>query len=70
MKLKHPDIAKYHGERVERESLTYCGFCGLMVKNWREHIQQSHPEEIAKHVRKKKSKEENLEEDYTKMFGL
>jgi hypothetical protein len=71
MKRKHPDVARYLQKREAREDLTICGLCGRMVKNWREHIQESHPEEIAKHIRKKKPKEDDsVKEDFTKMFNL
>jgi len=71
MKRKHPKYAEYLAKREEKEALSICGYCGRMIKNWREHVQDSHPELIAAYARKKKhNDEENKEEDFSKMFNL
>ncbi|MHA1629371.1 MAG: hypothetical protein ACTSXO_01310 [Candidatus Heimdallarchaeota archaeon] len=70
MKRKHPKYAEYLHKREEKEALSICGYCGRMIKDWRKHVQESHPELIATYARKKKPKQEEEEEDFTKMFNL
>lgn len=70
MNRKHPKYAEYLQKREEKETLSICGYCGRMIKNWRAHVQESHPELIAAYARKKKPKEEDKEEDFSKMFNL
>ncbi|MHA1219221.1 MAG: hypothetical protein ACTSO5_11185 [Candidatus Heimdallarchaeaceae archaeon] len=70
MRRKHPKYAEYLKKREEKEALSICGYCGTMVKNWREHVQFHHPELISAYTRKKKPKVEEETEDLSKMFNL
>lgn len=70
MKRKHPKYAEYLQKREEKEALKICGYCGRMVSNWRQHVEENHHELIANYARKKKPKQEEAEEDFSKMFNL
>ncbi|MHA1212088.1 MAG: hypothetical protein ACTSSH_06470 [Candidatus Heimdallarchaeota archaeon] len=70
MNRKHPKYAEYLAKREAKEALSICGYCGRMIKNWRAHVQHSHPELIAAYTRKKKQPKKEEEEDFSKMFNL
>jgi len=42
-----------------------CCYCGLWVKNWREHIKQQHPEIIAEAAKRVKPEPEEEEFEFT-----
>jgi hypothetical protein len=70
MKRKHPKYFEYLKKKEDKETLSICGYCGCTVKNWREYVQEHHPELITNYSRKRKPKKEEEPEDYSEMFNL
>jgi len=65
MKRRHAKYFQYLEKREEREERYMCCYCGLWVKNWREHIKEQHPEIIAAAAKRVKPEPEEEEFEFT-----
>ncbi|TFF90647.1 MAG: hypothetical protein EU548_01910 [Promethearchaeota archaeon] len=65
MKRRHPKYLQYIVKKEEKEERYMCCYCGLWVKNWREHVKDQHPEIIADAARRVKPEPEEEEFEFT-----
>ena len=55
-------LLKYLEKKEQNEEKYHCCYCGIYVKNWREHVREKHPEIIA--AASKRVKPEPQEEEF------